>query len=255
MWNALTVVTLALAAPQDRPVPPTTPQMRFVDFSKDLERPGVTALIGRLGRMREGKRERLREGGRLGNGTSQVQISGTQYYKVPVRTAVEDVTVLAGPEPGGAPQLGFDLQLARLPDGSERRQARTPDGTPLEEGLLALWVVEKPRKGRLLELVHVIPFHPEADDGEDPDQVFEDNMRDFCAINQRVATLRTVLAATEKTEKVDRKERAAALDELRAAEDEELEMRNPAHDVLVVQHVRPFLERVRARIAELEKDG
>ena len=162
MLNLLTTVSLSLFSPQVVPEPPASPQMRYVDFSHDLERPGVTAMVGRLGKLKKGKRERIKAGGRLGGKASQTSVSGTQYYKVPVRAKIVDETVLAGAKPKGKVELEFDLQIARLPNGSEHRQSMTGNGAALQDGQLALWVVEKRPKARRLALLHVIPFHPKA---------------------------------------------------------------------------------------------
>ena len=54
--------TLAVRA--QSPAMPTlaiSPQMRFVDFSKDLDRNGITVVLGKLGKCKEGKRERRAE--------------------------------------------------------------------------------------------------------------------------------------------------------------------------------------------------
>lgn len=251
MLDLLTTAALLTLAPQSVPAPSASPQMRYVDFSKDLGRPGVSAVVGRLGKLKEGRRERLKEA-RLGGGGTQMSVSGTQYWKVPVRARIADPVVLLGPEPGGRLDLAFDLQVARLPDGGEHRQSMTGNGAALADDALALWVVERPRKGRRCELLHVIPFHPKADaarDGRDETAVFTANMTDFCAVNNRVAELRRVLAAT-KDPKPDGLKRA--VEELRAVTKDELEMNEPKHDVLVRTHVAPLRKRALARIAELE---
>jgi hypothetical protein len=165
-----------------------------------------------------------------------------------VRARLEEVEALVGDKPKGRVELGFDVQLARLPDGTERRQAMTGNGAALAADTLALWIVEKPKKGRQLALLHVIPFHPKADVGRTPAQAFADNMRDFCEVNQRVTELRKLLEDTREPEGPD--QRREFLDQLKRASAKSLKMRNPKNDSLVSAHAGPLERRVRERIED-----
>src|SRR5690606_4241549 len=170
----------------------------------------VAVVLGSLERLREGKRERLEEG-RLGGSTTQVAVSGTQYYKVPVVAQLETRFVLHGEKPAKR-RVAFEFQLARLPDGSERRQTIGGNGAPIEADRLALWVVATPKKGRNLELLHVIAFDPGTDESE---VEFEELARDVTAVNVHVAALRAVLARLDD-EDLEPETREKALAEARA---------------------------------------
>ncbi len=74
-----------LLAPQLPPMPAMvqSPQARFIDFSEDLDRKSLIAIVGPIDKLKEGKRERIEEG-KLGNASGSTSVSGTQYFKVPV---------------------------------------------------------------------------------------------------------------------------------------------------------------------------
>jgi hypothetical protein len=242
------VLSPALALTAQTPAVPAlaaTPQMRFVDFSKDLDRPGIAVVVGRLGKCKEGKRERLADG-KLGGAGSVSQVSGTQYFKVPVQASIAAKTTLVG-KPDKL-QLTFDMQLARLPDGKEQRQSMTGNGAPLEEDMLALWVVAPRAKGKGLELLHVIPFDKNVDKGPDAELQFGDAMADYYTVNRRAHDLRAALEATDKAaDPESRKKQLAALRELK---DQKVELHHSENDALLTQHVGPLEARAQKRLAE-----
>src|SRR5262245_25092036 len=86
-----------LAAPQLPPMPAMaqSPQQRFIDFSEDLDRKSLVAVVGGIDKLKEGKRERIEEG-KLGNASGSVSVSGTQYFKVPVTGQIQPRAVLIG---------------------------------------------------------------------------------------------------------------------------------------------------------------
>jgi hypothetical protein len=138
------------------------------------------------------------------------------------------------------------VQLARLPDGNERRQTMTPDAAEVRQGMLALWVLVPPAKGRGLELVHVIAFDSAIDKGRDPEGGFAKAMADLVAINQRVPAFEQALAAFEVA--VEPADVARARQKLQALLDEKVALLRPELDGLLQQKVGPFAQRARERL-------
>lgn len=234
------------------PLPPkgaaAAPQ--FVDFSKDLARPGVLVVLGRFGKWKEGKRERLADG-KLGGATQATVISGTQYFKVPVQAPVEPRTTFHG-KPDKI-QLAFDVQVARLPDGKERRQSMTGTGASLAEDQLALFVMAPRDKQKGLALLHVIPFEQGADAGGDAEAEFGDQMHDVYVANLRVYELETALAVVDKA--ADATAKAAAGKQLEELLAQKPQLHRPQNDALLAMYVAPLEQRVRTRLAELAKEA
>lgn len=220
-----------------------SPTTRYLDWSKDLDHAGTVVVVGRLEKWKEGKRERLADG-QLGGAGAVSQVSGTQYFVVPVTATIAPRAALHGK----SAKLGvaFELQLARLPDGKEQRQSRTGNGAVLEEDRLGLFVVVPKAKGKGYELRHVIPFDPKVDDGPDGELQFVDAMRDFAMVNQRVWELGKALAAVDAAEGAE--EKKAALEALRKLVDAKVELKLPANDALLTQHVGPLEQRARKRL-------
>ncbi|HEX5053212.1 MAG TPA: hypothetical protein VFZ65_15665 [Planctomycetota bacterium] len=239
------VLTAGLLPAQIAGQIPSTPQMRYVDFSRDLDRPGVAVVVGTLGKFKEGKRERLADGS-LGSNTAKVSVSGTQYFKVPVQATITPRATFAGD--ADKPSIAFDVQLARLPDGKEQRQSMTGNGASIEEGTLALFVIASKPKGKRLELLAVIPFDATVDKGPDAEPEFVDTMHDFWAVNQRVHDLQQQLDAADKATDAAAKDKALAA--LRELTKHDLELRKSQNDPLVSQYVAPLLARARKRIDE-----
>lgn len=243
----LLLLTGVLAA--QNPALPASPQMRYVDFSADLDRTSTVVVVGTIGKFKEGKRERLADGN-LGSGSANVSVSGTQYFKVPVTATVAPRAAFVGK--AEKLQIGFDVQLARLPDGKEKRQALTGNRAPVEEDTLALFVVAAKAKGKGLELLHVIPFDAAVDKGADPEKTFADTMHDFYVVNQRVHDLRARLDAVDQASGVEAKQKAlAALKELL---DKKVELKQTANDALLTQHVGPLETRAKKRLDEAGGD-
>lgn len=252
MHRSLALLLLATHLPAQTgvmPALPSTPQMRFVDFSLDLARPGVAVVVGRLGKGKEGKRERLADAN-LGGGNAVSQVSGTQYFKVPVQAAVAPRAVLFGK--AEKLQLQFDVQVARLPDGKERRQAMTGNGAPLGDDQLALFVAAPKAKGKGFELLHVIPFDAAVDKGPDAELRFADTMHDYCAVNRRMHDLRAAMAAVDGA--TDAAAKQAALDALKELLGKELALRQDQNEPLRMQHVNPVEARAQ-KLLDAGKDG
>lgn len=242
---ALLATLVPLFLPQ-QPVNPAaivrSPQQRFVDFSADLDRVGVLVAVGALGKGREGRREKITDG-KLGGGGSVVEVSGTQYFKATVTMPIEVRKALVG-TPATKPTLQFELQIARLPDGSERRQLRDAAGTPIGDGLIGLFVLAPEPKGKHLRLLHVLAYDPKSDpQGE---AGFGDFARDVVAVNQHIAALRAGLAAVDAAKGDDAV--AAAKKALQGLVDKRPEMLRTDDDVLLGSFVAPLEERARKRL-------
>lgn len=176
--------TLALRA--QSPAMPTlavSPQMRFVDFSKDLDRNGITVVLGKLGKCKEGKRERLADGQLGGAGAGE---SGEWHPILQGACASldrrEDHPLRQGRQAAD--------QLRRPAGATPRRQGTTPgddrNGAALEDDMLALWVLAPRAKGKGLQLLHVIPFDKKVDKGPYGELQFGDAMSDYYTVNRRV---------------------------------------------------------------------
>lgn len=249
---------LATAARAQVVVGQMPPQMRFVDFHARLDEPGVVVAIGRLGKWKEGRRERLADG-KLGGGTTVSVVSGTQFFQVPVTATLAPQLVFGAGKDDDATQKGvrvaFDLQLARLPDGGEQRQSLTGTGARLEPDALALFVLVPADKGKRkkgLELLHVVPFDRQLDPGPDGEATFVDAMRDFYVVNRRMADLEQALAAVDAcgddAEHAEPKQKALA--HLKDLVEHPPELRIGQNDALLAQHAGPLQARAQKRLAD-----
>ena len=218
---------------------------RFVDFHRDLARSDVLVVVGTLGKGKEGKREKMADG-QLGGAGKVAVVSGTQFFKVPVQAPVQPRATFAGK--ADKPVIGYDVQVARLPDGKEQRQSTTGNAAPMDEGMLALFVLAPRDKGKGLGLLHVIPFDKNIDKGPDGEAVFVDTMRDYHAINRRMLDLESALAKVEKAPDAAAKDEA--MKELKELVDRSLELRLAQNDGLRTQHVGPLEARAKKRLAE-----
>ncbi len=239
------VLLVAAGAFAQVPAMPVSPQMRFVDFHRELGRNDVVVVVGTLGKGKEGKRERIADGQLGGNGRVMA-IAGTTYFKVPVQAPVQVRATFAGK--ADKPVVGYEVQLARLPDGKEQRQSTTGTAATMDEGMLALFVMAPGDKKKGLDLVHVIPFDKTVDKGADAEAVFVDTMADFVAVNRRMLELENGITALDKAADADGKTKAlAALKELVA---HPLELKDAGNDGLVTQYVGPLEQRAKKRIAD-----
>jgi hypothetical protein len=241
---AIVVAAFSLLAPQ---LPPSaggiakSPTARYVDCSDELDRVNVSVVLGKLGKLKEGKRERLPDG-QLGGAGQVASVSGTQYFKVPVTAPVEVRTTLAGPKLTRA-VLQFEQQIARLPDGKERRQLRTADAAELGEATPTLFVLEIDPKTKEAKLLHAVPFDAKDDKGED---AFVAAMRDMVAVNVYVHQLKVALAELDaaKGEEPITKAKAA----LKELLDRRPELQRPEDDAMLTMHAAPFEQRARKRV-------
>ncbi|HEX6811040.1 MAG TPA: hypothetical protein VF384_05385 [Planctomycetota bacterium] len=249
MLRALSLLLLAPCLLAQTPLlPKQASAMRYVDFSRDLARPDVVVVVGKFGKWKEGKRERLADG-KLGGATQSVSVSGTQYFKVPVQAPIQPRSTFHGK--ADKLQIGFDIQVARLPDGNERRQSMTGTGASLAEDQLALFVLAPREKGKGLAMLHVIPFDPALDPGADAPAEFTDTMHDYYVVNKRVHDLEAAITAVDKAGDAAAKTAAAkALEEL---VNQKPELHRHQNDGLLAMHVAPLEQRAKTRLAELTK--
>lgn len=238
-------IVVASAAVAQVPAMPVSQQMRFVDFHRDLARSDVVVVVGTLGKGKEGRRERIADG-QLGGLGRVMAIGGTTYFKVPVQAPVQVRATFAGKP--DKPVVGYEVQLARLPDGKEQRQSTTGTAAPMDEGMLALFVMVPGDKKKGLDLVHVIPFDKNVDKGADAEAMFLDTMADFVAVNRRMLELENAIAALDKA--ADAGGKAKALAALQEVVTHPFQPKVAANDGLVTQHVAPLEQRAKKRIAD-----
>ena len=220
------------------------PAARWVDFHAELERPALTAVIGTLGKLKEGKRERLPDG-KLGGSTASASVSGTQYFKTVAMAPIDVQKTLLG-APADKPSLQFEVQIARLPDGKERRQLTTGSGTPVAEGALAMFVFDPAAKGKSAQLIALVPFDSAQFDGGKAEASFADAMADVVAVNVYLKSLETALAAVDAAKGDDAVAKARA--ELKARLDKRPEMKRTDDDQLLSTHAGPLEARAKKRL-------
>ena len=223
---------------------PPGPAARFVDFSDEFDQPGFAAVLGTLGKLKEGKRERL-ENGQLGGAGAVASVSGTQYYKAPVTAPIEPRKLLAGAAPG-KPVLQFEVQIARLPDGKERRQLTAGNAAPVAEGALGLFVIDAGNKSKGTQLRHLVAFDARAFPGADGETAFADAMSDVVAVNRHMHALEQALAAVDAAKGDDAVSKAKAA--LQGLVDRRPEMLRTDDDALLAMHVAPLEQRAKKRL-------
>ncbi|MBL8755185.1 MAG: hypothetical protein JNK15_17910 [Planctomycetes bacterium] len=234
------VVLLSLLAHAHAQVALPTGGQRFVDFSAHLAHPGVCVVVGTLDGWKEGKRERLADG-QLGGGGAVASVSGTQFFKVQVTAGVKVRTTFVG-KPTDV-KLQFEVQLARLPDGKERRQIA--GGAELADDQLALFVFT-PAKKKGHVLCAAVPYDPKEEKGGEA--AFVDSMRDYYVVNQRMADLVRALDGFDKAPD-DAAKKAAAV-ALRELLDKKPELKVGKNDGLLTMHCGPLEARAQKRLAD-----
>lgn len=225
-----------------------TPLLRYVDFHRDLDRPGAVVLVGAIDKWKEGKRERTKDPAPMGDIGTRVSIGGGQYFKVPAKVAVQVRAALFGDAKG---KLEFDceLQVHRRADGDEQVQTTTAGRNTVTPGLLALFVLAPPGPGKKPALLHLIPFDPKVDTGGAPTERFADTMRDYATINCRVRDLEQGIAAVKDAgDEATRSKAKQALATLLAAK---VDLLQPEQQTLLTTQASPFEQRARALLAEV----
>lgn len=224
---------------------PNGPEQRYVDFAAKIDQKGFAVVIGSLGKKKEGKREKLPDG-QLGGGNSVAVVSGTQFFKVVATAALEAQETMHGELPA-KPQLAFELQLARMPDGTERRQLMDGKGSPIEDGSYGAFLVEMPPKGKALQLVRFVPFVADHYATTEPKEAFRLELADFVALNRHVANLKAALAAVDEAR--NEAQRKTALEALKAAVDARPKAQRSEDEGLFATHAGPLEQRAKALLA------
>jgi hypothetical protein len=222
----------------------TGPAARWADFHAELDRPGLTAVIGTLGKLREGRRERQPDG-KLGGSTASASVSGTQYFKAVATAPIEVQKTLLGAQ-AEKPSLQFEVQIARLPDGKERRQLTTGSGAPVAEGALGMFVFDPTAKGKSAQLIALVPFDGAQFEGSRPDAAFGEAMTDVVAVNVYLHALEQALAAVDAAKGDDALAKARAA--LKALLDKRPEMKRTDDDQLLSMHAGPLETRAKKRL-------
>jgi hypothetical protein len=220
------------------------PTARWVDFHSELDRPGLTAVIGELGKLKEGKRERMADG-KLGGSGASASVSGTQYFKTVATAPIEVQKTLLGAQ-AEKPSLQFEVQIARLPDGKERRQLTTGSGTPVAEGALGLFVFDPAAKGKSAQLIALVPFDAAQFEAGKAEAAFGDAMTDVVAVNVYLHALEQALAAVDAAKGDDAVAKAKAA--LKGVLDKKPEMKRTDDDQLLSMHAGPLEARAKKRL-------
>lgn len=247
---ALTLVTLSPSlAPQDLPaVSMSGGKQDYVDFSKDLGFRTVSVVSGRLDKIKDGRRKRIKDpDAHVGVGSSVARVSGTQYYKAVAKTRILVDSLLAGAKVGAKLPMQFQVQLARMPGGNYRRTFLGKHRRDLVPGMVALWVVDTDKKAKTWSILHVLPMRKDQKRA-----VFDRDMRDVVAVNQRVVALRDALASAKSKRE---KQPEAAIKVLRTALQGKVELEREENDRLVQRHVNPWRDRLRKLLRELDPDA
>ena len=221
----------------------------FVDYSKDLGLVTVSAVFGQLDKFRDGRRKRIKDkDAHVGAHGSVSRVSGTQYYRVQSKTHLLVAAELGGKqlEKKKVP-LVFDVQLARMPDGTETRQILGSTRESLETGVDYLFVVQKDTKKKSYRILHAI----ERPKDQKPES-FRKDAEDIAAINRRIVELRDALASAKQLREKDPEVAVGTLEKA-VADDRKVELREPENDQLVRRHVEPWVQRVRDLVAEIRK--
>lgn len=243
------VASVSSATPQDPPLVrtgmPNGPEQRYVDFAAKVDHKGFAVVLGSLGKTKEGKRERMPDG-QLGGGNAVTVVSGTQFFKVVATAPIEAKETLHGDLPA-KPQLAFELQLARMPDGTERRQLLDGKGSPIDDGSYGAFLVEMPPKGKAMHLVRFVPFVADNYATTEPKESFRQEIADFVTLNRHVAALKAALAAVDEAR--DEAQKGVAFEALKAAVDARPKALRPEDEGLFSTHAGPLEQRAKALLA------
>jgi hypothetical protein len=225
---------------------------RCIDFADRLEREAVAVAIGRISKAKEGKRERMKdEEGQLGEAGKMESRSGTVFHQVSATGTLAVEKALAGLEAQKSLSLVLDLQSARLGDGSIRRHFLLQPRVLFEEGMLALFVLEKGKGG--WGVAEVLRFDPMTEPGDDAEATFRKGAEDCFEINHRVSALKRCLEAAEAAS--DPEERSAKVGELRRVLEGKVKLLLPESDALLAARAGPWEKLLRERLAELVSGG
>lgn len=228
----------------------------FVDFSDALAQPRALAVLGRLDKLREGKKRKVKDrDAHIGTGGGVSRISGAVYYRIHARARLAVESILAGKKTAKPLRLRLDYQLAQLPDGSKKRQLTSPPRPVISEEAVALWILAPAKMDRRSHEVLRAVVAPDAVSKDvKAGKRFRDHMRDLVAINQRIATLKKAVARARVASVLDSE---AAIHMLEKALAGKIELLDPESDRFLAAHVGPWERRARELVRNLqgEKKG
>jgi hypothetical protein len=227
--------------------------IQFVDFAEELGKPDTVVVVGRLPKVTEGHRERMKdEEGDLGEGGTNIKMSGTTFYRVASTARLQVVKGLHGVGKDPTLALAFDAQVARLDRGGARRHFLVKPRVRCEDGMLGLFVLRKDKAG--LDVVQVVRFERSGEAvPADVEAAFLKRAEDLFLINQRLHELRAAL--DEATFQKERGERKAGANRLRAVLDKSVKMLSEEDQGLLNAHVGPLEKRARDLLKELDPDS
>jgi len=199
MFATLLTALVSFAEPQG-------PALQFVDFASDLGKPSFCLVAGTLGKITEGKKERLKGGeGSLDEGGVMASVSGTVFTKVQATAKLLVSKPLHGTKDDTL-TVAFDMQVAKLGDGGQRRHFLLTPRVPLEDGMLALWFLERD-KGKLT-IARVVRLDPKKPTNA---ETFTRLCVDLYAVNVRIAELKAAHDNALRSRATDKKGAIAVL--------------------------------------------
>lgn len=247
---ALAFLSAPLAA-QPAFATPITGGSGFVDLSPHLGQRDVTVAIGTIDRLKDGKRERLKDGTDLGGLGSSMQVSGTVFYKIQATFAPKLTEVLAGDPLKSGTRVHCELQAATLPSGERQQRFRTESRALADEDALALFVLRKGKRG--FEVAEVVVADPALDKGAgesgDLAASFTKRAHDVFAVSQRMHRLRDALEVADSL--LARDTKASATVPLRDLLAEKPSLAEPTHEAWLSMHCGPLERALKDKLAKL----
>jgi hypothetical protein len=217
----------------------------FVDFHDLLAKPDTVVVIAKLGKITEGKRERMKDGeGQLGEGGAVAAMSGTVFYKVQASAKLAVEKALCGTSERTLTAT-FDMQWAKLGSGEVKRQWLLTPRVTLEDDQLALFVLTKDKGAT--KVTRVVRHDAKAETAE----AFGKRVEDMFTINQRMHELDAACQAAQFEARKDKKAAAAAL---RAVLEKKPKLLLPESDAALSSRAGPFEKRAKELASELDPE-
>lgn len=253
--RTLALVLVFLSAPtvaaQPAFVTSTTGGSGFVDLSPHLGQRDVVVGIGTIDRLKDGKRERLKDGTDLGGLGASMQVAGTVFYKVQATFAPKLTEVLLGEAPKPGTTARCELQAATLPSGERQQRFRTASRAQATDGALALFVLRKDKRG--FEVAEVVAADPAIDKGAggsgDLAANFTKRAQDVFTVSLRMQRLRDALDVADSL--LARGGKPEATVPLRTLLAEKPTLAEPTHEAWLSMHCGPLERALRDKLAKL----
>ncbi len=218
----------------------------FIDISTHLDARDVVVAIGTLDRLKDGKRERLKEGADLGGAGTSMQIAGTVFYKVEATFVPKLDDVLFGQAPKANTTVRCELQVATMPSGERQARFKTESRALATEDALALLVLRKGKRG--YEVAEVVVADAAIDKG-DLATSFGKRARDVFTVCDRMRKLRDAGEMADRLLATGAK--AAATVPLRTLLAEKPTLAEPTHDAWLSMHCGPLERALKDKLAKL----